>query len=433
MSSLAALKRRATLRPTPIDEEASFKDPSVTDDDPVVPRKSLTFADTPNPKRVSLFAGADAGTQGSTPMRKRAVSVFSAGADAGTQGSALPKRVSVFSAGADPASRGALGRSASIFSHRDSIASSDTGSESEESWVDPSASSNLSALSELRASFGDKMRQTRAPTGPGGRRMTTFALATSSRSDLEYELQVNEREQEQVQSELKRLRSENESLRERVVRLTDANGEMQGEIEVYLVELRELRRLREEVGDPTRLTHGSHSARPCHCIASVASVHAPHIGACVCTTVCVCVCGTTSRIQVEEKKKVAASLAPGDVAWGKLRKAEQQVRQMEIENGAMIKRKEDQLKAVEAELNTRLEEARERELVAETKASAALQAIEAANEATAMAEQAAAETYNNKKRDALLASVRDVATDRLRHRRARQANGGCSARGWRPT
>lgn len=71
-----------------------------------------------------------------------------------------------------------------------------------------------------------------------------------------------------------------------------------------------------------------------------------------------------------------------------------------------------------------LEAAKEREQQADAKAAAAMRALEAANEATATAEQAASETARHKVRDALNAELCAVACDRMRTRRRRYAAGG---------
>ena len=203
--------------------------------------------------------------------------------------------------------------------------------------------------------------------------MSTSLLAGATRLDLEHQLVLYEREKLQDQSELNRLKSENEALRERLVRLTEQLSEKEKEAEGHMSELRELRRLREE---------------------SVAK-----------------------QILLDKR-------GPSDAAWLKLRQAADKVRVQEMENETSLQRREASLHATEMELSQRLSEAAERELNADNKAKAAMQAIEAANEATATAEQASSETSRNRARDALHSSLCAVAHDRMKVRRKRQAGGG---------
>ena len=237
--------------------------------------------------------------------------------------------------------------------------------DSEYSDEDPSTESSFKT-----PSFAVRMREVRR-SGEGVR-LSSELMGTATRHELEYELQLSAREQQKEIKEMMCLRSENKALRERVVRLTDAATEQQGQAAADITELRELRRLREE---------------------------------------------NNARTLVEQKQ------GPGDAQWLKLRKAEEAVRLREEQNEASLRRREAALKTSEDDLRLRLEAARERELIAETKAAAALQAIDAANEANTAAEQAASEGSKTRARDALLVSVRAVASDRMRTRNKRRTPG----------
>ena len=221
-----------------------------------------------------------------------------------------------------------------------------------------------SAPPENKQSFTQWLREAREKGD--SQRSLGLRISTVSRSDLEYEMQLQEREKLQHLDEIKRLTKEKEAMRERLERLTSLANEQTSQNESDAMELRELRRMREEW---------------------------------------------------EAKKAVEKKAGPGDLAWMKLKKEAERVKLLERENDAKTKRMEEALRETETHLNQRLAEAAEREEIAASKAEAAMKALETANEATKTAEEAAAETNRNKARDALFSSLRAVATDRMRQRR----------------
>ena len=205
------------------------------------------------------------------------------------------------------------------------------------------------------------------------KRALMTSVTSASRAELEYMVQVNEREilthaeiQEKGRGAAERYRLQAEKLNQL---LEDQKVEMQ----LDAAEILRLRRFKEEV----------------------------------------------IKEKAAEKKA-----GPSDEAWVKLRGQEKKLREKEDANEQSLRQRQLQLQSGEEEVKRSLSQAAEREAAADAKAAAAMQAMAAAEEATAAAEAAAEDAARNKHKYMLQEALRAVAVDRMRTRQKRAENGG---------
>ena len=222
-----------------------------------------------------------------------------------------------------------------------------------------------------RDSLVDRLRETREKGE--SKTMLRNEMQGASREDLEYTLQMNEREHLESVSELERLRNENKTLRNRTWQMAVLVEDIQqGNADAYK-ELAELRKFKE---------------------------------------------------QREEADRESAWKGPGELEWIKLKAQRAEMIERETVAREELARRTAALDEKDAALETMRAEMDERGRAAEAKTAAAVAAMETAMEATAAAEAAAAEATRDRDRQCLLAALRAVSTDRRRWRAKRKNAGG---------
>ena len=132
----------------------------------------------------------------------------------------------------------------------------------------------------------------------------------------------------------------------------------------------------------------------------------------------------TFKEGAEKAKAQPAGLAPSDEAWARLRSEEKRLQEREEKIEESLRLREAQLASGEADAQAKVESAKKREADAAARTEAAKKAMVAAEEATTAAEAAADDAHRSQHKYMHQAAIQAVAKDRSLTRRLRAEGSG---------
>lgn len=207
------------------------------------------------------------------------------------------------------------------------------------------------------------------------KRLLMQSVATASRAELEYMVQMNERDVLVAEDALQKEVASTAKFKQQLERSYQMLEEQRAEMERDAAEMQRLREFKHE----------------------------------------------TLKAQSEKLKA-----GPSEDAWTQLKSEQAQLKAKEKAIEESLRARELQLASGEAELRARLDEVAERESIAEEKTAKAMEATAAAMEASAAAETRALEAAARRENGEHFAALRAVARDRLLMRAIRDEGDGAA-------